>query len=323
MRTVVLSAVFVVSCAGADDQGGGGGSAAGGGTGRGNAAAAAPKGLPVAFGAPRLIAMSAYQSRAMVVEAVYQATAMSGAGMTGRVMNTGTIRVTAAGAQYQPQPTDRLVVEWGGQRHEFVVKNAQGNSQAPTSDMWLASPHQLSYSHAVQGQGRADMDVAFDGSRFRVSARGTTLLSGESVTFDVTATGAAGGTRDYHGQDVTTEYAMTGSIKGDGYEVAVDERQSARVVSATSLQTLPSMRGSASSITTVISSVLRSGGAEIKFDGVRARSESSEKGGNPKNQHQEVAGRVLRNGALWGECTMTPAGPFLNTKEGPVALGLS
>jgi hypothetical protein len=318
MRTVVLSVMVFVSCARADD-----GQGAGAGAGAGRAVNAAPKGLAVAFGAPRLIAMSAYQSRALVVEAVYQATALSGAAMMGRIVNTGTIKVTAAGAQYLPQPTDRLVVDWGGQLHEFVVKNAQGNAMAATSDAWLASPHLLSYSHALDGQGKADVDVQFDGARFQVRARGTSQLGGEAVAFDLTATGAGDGARDYHGQDVTTTYAMTGSLKGDGYEVAVDEQQSARVVSATSLRVLPSMRGSASSVTTRISSVVRTGGAEIKFDGVQARSDLSEKGGNPRNQHHEVGGRVLRNGTPWGDCAMTAAGPVLKTRDGVVGLGLN
>jgi hypothetical protein len=336
MRTVVVLTLLLVACratddgrasndvnpaagtaapaAAGDDQASSGGSAG---------AVATPAGLAVAFGAPRLIAISAYQSRALVVEAVYQATALSGAALVGRVANTGTISVSAAGAQYLPQPADRLVVEWGGQRHEFVVRTAQGNNLAPTSDAWLASPHVLSYSHSLEGQGQADIDVEFDGSRFRVQARGTSLLSGESVTFDLTATGASGGVRDYQGQDVTTSYAMTGSLRGDGYEVAVDEQQTARMVAATSLRTLPSQRGSASSVTTRISSVVRGAAGEIAFDEVTARSDLSERGGSPRNLHHEVAGRLLRNGAPWGEGAMTAAGPVLNTKDGVIPLGLN
>ena len=45
----------------------------------------------VAFGLPRIVAMNAYLSRSLVVEAVYQATALSGGGMVGRIVNTGTL----------------------------------------------------------------------------------------------------------------------------------------------------------------------------------------------------------------------------------------
>ena len=44
--------------------------------------------LPIAFGLPRVVAMNAYLSRSLVVEAVYQATALSGVGMMGQVTNT-------------------------------------------------------------------------------------------------------------------------------------------------------------------------------------------------------------------------------------------
>ena len=109
--------------------------------------------LPIAFGLPRLAAANAYLSRAMVVESVYQATALSGAGMMGQVRNTGTLAPGFGGMyQYSPQPTDRLVVSYAGQTHEFVVHEASGNSQAMTSDAWLLSPHQLRYTHRLQGQ---------------------------------------------------------------------------------------------------------------------------------------------------------------------------
>src|SRR5436190_361965 len=64
-------------------------------------------GLTVAFGLPRLVAENIYQSRSMVAEAVYYATAATGAAQFGRVMSTGTIVVSALGTNYAPSPADR------------------------------------------------------------------------------------------------------------------------------------------------------------------------------------------------------------------------
>lgn len=312
MRTPCFCVALVVTLGTLGACGGGGA----------EAGASVPKGLPIAFGAPRLIAMSAHASRAMVVEAVYQASALSGASQLGGVTNTGTIRVTQLGAQYLPEPTDRLVVEWGAQRHEFVVRNAQGNNAAPTAAEWLLSPHVLSYSHALEGQGRVDIDVQFNGTAFSVHTRGTATLGGGSVEVDLTTQGASRGARDPDGQDTTTEYTMTGTLSGDGYTIDVSEQQIARFVAFSSLRRLPSQRGAASSVTTRIASVLHSGGTEIRFDGVRARSDLSEKGGNPKNQNHEVSGRVLRDGALWGECAMAGGMPVLQASDGALQLAL-
>jgi len=72
-------------------------------------------GLPIAFGLPRVVALNVYMSRGLVVEAVYQATALSGGSYYGRIVNTGTLVLGPAGLQYQPSPTDRLVLKLGTQ----------------------------------------------------------------------------------------------------------------------------------------------------------------------------------------------------------------
>jgi hypothetical protein len=47
--------------------------------------------LAIAFGLPWVIAVNAYLSRALAVEAVHQASASSDAGFYGQVTNTGTL----------------------------------------------------------------------------------------------------------------------------------------------------------------------------------------------------------------------------------------
>ena len=110
------------------------------------------RGLAIAFGLPRVVALNVSMSRGLVVEAVYQATALSGGGMVGRVVNTGTLVLGPAGLQYQHSPTDRPILRLGEQTHEFVVKEAQGNVAAATATAWLFSPHRLHYVHRFAGE---------------------------------------------------------------------------------------------------------------------------------------------------------------------------
>ena len=282
---------------------------------------APPVGLEIAFGAPRLVASSAYLSRAMVVEAVYRATALSGAIYAGRIVNTGTIQVTSVGPKYVAEPSDRLVVEWGGQRHEFVVKDAQGNMQAPDSTSWLLSPHVLSYRHTL-GDATADIDVRYDGSGFEVSVQGHAGFGGTRTEIALQASGRSAGTRGLDGQDVSIEYAVTGTLRGDGFEVVVDERHSSQLVSAISPRLLPSQRGSASKVSTVIRSVLTCDGAEYRFDGVEASGGTAERGGRTTNQHATVKGHVLLDGQPFGECVMVAGAPVLRTSRGEISLAL-
>lgn len=156
-------------------------------------------GLPVAFGLPRVVAVNVYMSRGLVVEAVYQATALSGGASFGRIVNTGTLVLGPAGLQYQHGPTDRLVLKLGTQTHEFVVKDAQGNMAAATATAWLFSTHRLHYTHRLPGQAEADISLSFDGYRFQAKIKGWSMVSGARYTVDLTASGQSATRRDYHG----------------------------------------------------------------------------------------------------------------------------
>src|SRR5262245_10207800 len=89
--------------------------------GAGDAAAAAAgggadgKALGIAFGLPRVVAAAAYQSRSTVAEAVYFACAQTNSLATGQITTTGTVAITQYGAQYLPTPTDKLIVQSGGE----------------------------------------------------------------------------------------------------------------------------------------------------------------------------------------------------------------
>jgi hypothetical protein len=283
----------------------------------------APAGLAVALGAPRLIAAATHSSRSMLVQAVYAATELSGAGAIGGITSTGTLKVTQAGAQYLPTPADKLVVELGSEKHEFVLEAVQGNHQAADPWTWMASPHQVRYRHALGDLAQAQIDVRFDGVNFEVKVKGKSRFGADSVAIDLAAKGRTGGERDYHGQDVTTQYALTGSLRGSGYEIDVKEEHALRMVSSTSMRLLQSMRGSASSVQTAIGSTLKSGGQTYAFQGLQVRSEYSEKGGQTKNQETQMAGAITRDGKPWAQCAIAGGVPVAQTSDGAVLpLGL-
>jgi hypothetical protein len=79
---------------------------------------------------PSAVAAGVQVSRGMLVEAVYFATASSGAAALGQVTMTGTVNVVATGTTYAASPSDRLVVKIGGEAHEFVVQIVQGYAHA-------------------------------------------------------------------------------------------------------------------------------------------------------------------------------------------------
>ncbi|MFO1053317.1 MAG: hypothetical protein U1F36_13980 [Planctomycetota bacterium] len=286
------------------------------------AAGATLPGLTAAFGLPRIVAADLMASRSMVVEAVYRASALSGATSRGAVTSTGTLAVDAQGEpRWVATPGDRLVVELGGAHHEFVLRSAQGDNTQGSAVEWLSRPHTLSYHHEVKGGPSAEVDVQFDGTRFWVHVAGDAAYDGGKVEIDLVAEGASQGVGDLDGADRTTQYACTGTLQGDGFAVEVRETQSIRFASATSLRLLPGQRGAASSATTRIDSLLRSGDAEYQFDGVQVRSDYAEKGGRVRNQETHVQGAVLHGRSPFGDCSLVDGVPVLITTAGRFRLG--
>ena len=278
-------------------------------------------GIRIAFGLPRIVVANMYLSRAMVVEAVYQATALSGAGMTGGIASTGTLAPGIGGTyQYSPQPTDRLVVHFGGQVHEFVVEEANGNPQAMTSDAWLLAPHQLRYEHRLVDQAAADIFVRFDGAAFEVSVQGWTTQWGARYDVNLQAAGRTGGVRDYGGQDTQTVYDLTGTVAGNGLKLDVNERHASSFVAATSLRDLPSQRGSAGQTTSTLNNGLSLGGVRYDLQNVQIEAGTRDRGGQSSGGMTGVSGVLLRDGQPYGQFVLEGGRAFIATTEGAIAM---
>ncbi len=282
----------------------------------------APRGLAIALGAPRLIAQAVVSSRSMLVQAVYQASELSGAGANGGVTSTGTLTVSEAGAQYAPSPADKLIVVLGKERHEFVLEAVQGNTQALDPWTWMASPHALRYQHAASKHAQAAVELKFDGVNFEAKIKGFAPFGGERVALEIAAKGRTQGEKDAHGQDVTTVYALSGKLSGSEFEVDVDEQHSMRTVASTSLRLLHSMRGSATSVQSQIASRLQIGADRYGFEGLIVHSDYAEKGGQVKNQETKLSGTVTLNGKPFGACSIEGGVPIVTTAAGPLMLRL-
>ena len=281
--------------------------------------------ISVAFGLPRILALNTYMSRSFVVEAVYQATALSGGAYMGRVVNTGTLTQGYGGFQYSPQPTDRLVVNMGQQQvHEFVVHQAQGNNQAATASAWVMAPHILRYTHRLQGQAEGEISAQFDGARFQVQVRGWYVQSGVRYDVNLTASGATSGSSGYHGQDSQTQYGVSGTISGGGVAITVNEQHSSSMAAATSLYSLPSQRGSASRFNATINNVVRVGGADYQFQNVQVQVDQRTRGTGPaEGGLTGLSGVVLRSGQPFGQMVLQAGRAFLQTQSGMLPLDLN
>lgn len=309
-----LSCVLA-ACGGGDPGAGGAGANAGT-----AAPAATTRGLGIALVGPRLVSTGVMESRSMVTEAVYFATQQTGSAALGQVTSTGTVQVSQFGAAYQPQPSDRLVVAIGDTRHEFHGVQAQGDSSQQFATNWLAAPHRLAYTHRLDGAGEVRIEETFDGRGFVASVTGWSTIAGQRCQFELTARGGTQGGPDWQGADRTTQYELTGSLRGEDLVVDVHETHGTRSVAALGLSLLPSQRGTASRTLSRIDSTAKLAGAEYHFVSVQAESGSKEKGGQSTGGVVALTGTVTRNGQPFGDCNLQGGLPVLVTKDGVLSL---
>jgi hypothetical protein len=279
--------------------------------------------LAIAFGLPRIVAVNAYLSRYMVVEAVYQATALSGAGMYGQITNTGTLTAEYGVLQYLPEPMDRLVVRLGQETHELFVQEAQGNNMAPSATSWLFSPHVLRYRHVMPGQADVQLAVQFDGMNFQSEVAGWYEQSGHRYDLDLVANGQSMTQRDMTGQEARTEYDLSGRVTREGFALEVAERHASSMAAANHpSRLLPSQRGSASRFNGTINSLLRLGEVELKFQDVQLQTDMMARRGTGSAGLTHVSGQVLRNGAVLGRFVLDSGLAFLNAGSDRIPMDL-
>jgi len=281
--------------------------------------------LGVALVLPRLVSVGLMSSRSMMVEGVYFATAQTGAAQLGQVTSTGTVTLSQLGALYEPTPSDRLIAKIGNQTHEFRLLAAEGNNMAATAASWLLAPHRLEYTHRIPDRADIKISEQFDGTQFEVALKGWSVLGGKKYDLDLTATGGTQGDRDTNGQETRTQYQLTGTVRGEGFEVDVRETNAIHFASATSLYLLHSQRGSATQVRSVIDSAVRMGKSTIQFNSLQVETGHKEKGFNESAGIVSASGTVSRDGAAFGQLTLQNDAPVIATPSGviPVTLDTS
>jgi hypothetical protein len=279
--------------------------------------------LAMAFGLPRLITINVEFSRSLLVEAVYQATAYSGAGASGGVTNTGTLVVSQQGVQYSPTPTDKLVVQLGGQTHEFVLTQVQGSMQAPTATEWLMQPHVLQYTHAVAGTGSMEVNGRFDGASFTLQIKGHYTHANRAYALELQSQGRVQGVSDLHGADNSVVYQVTGAVTRDDFRIDVNEQHTSAFVAANNLRLQPSQRGSAGRVTSILNNVLTTGGHTYTLDNIEVVFDTKEKGGNRTSGITSLRGNVTCQGALYGQCAAQNGKAYLQTSTGVMPLEIN
>ncbi len=279
------------------------------------------KALSVGHGLPRVIALNAYHSRQMMVQAVFHATALAGVAGTGRIVNTGTLSPGFGGFHYAPSPQDRLVIRLPNATHEFVVKESQGNLFVSTPAAFLLADHVMRYTHRIPD--RAENEISVQNVRGRIEAKvtGWYVQGGQKYNIQLLAAGTSAAQRDFQGQEVKTDYALTGTIRGGGLEVSVDERHSFAMAAATSLRLPTTMRKTASRFTGTNNNTVRVGSDTYRWKGVEYVTDSmtSQAGGGGAGVSR-AEGEVLRNGSAFGRYALDGGKVVLQTGGGTLAL---
>jgi hypothetical protein len=278
--------------------------------------------LAAAFGLPRLITLGVMASRSMVAEAVYAATAQSGASFAGRATTTGTVTMTPGGLLYTAGPADRLVVRAGAEVNEFEGIEAEGGGQSSTAAGWLASPHRLKYLHRIPGQSEATIEESFNGRTFESHVAGWTTIQGQRYDVNVSANGQTAGVRESDGQQYETTYRLTGAIKGGNVDLDVQEDNVEQFASTYSLALLYSQRGYASQFQSAVANTLRTGGDTFTFSNVHVESGAKEKGGQSSSGLTAVSGALLRNGQPFGTLTLQDGRPVAIAGQSSIPLDL-
>lgn len=279
------------------------------------------KALAAGHGLPRVIALNAYQSRQMMVQAVFGATALAGVAGTGRIVNTGTLSPGFGGFQYAPSPRDRLVVRLPDATHEFVVKESQGNQFVATPAAFLLADHVMRYTHRIPDRTECEISVQNVRGRIEVKVTGWYVQGSQNYEFQLQAAGTSAARRDMQGHEVKTGYALTGTIRGGGLEVSVDERHSFAMAAATSLRLPTTMRKTASRFTGTNNNTVRFGVDTYRWKGVEYVTDSmtSQAGGGGAGVSR-AEGEVLRNGSTFGRYALAGGKIVLQTGGGPLAL---
>jgi hypothetical protein len=234
-------------------------------------------------------------------DVVALATELGGKGERGLITH-GTLRQDAAGTEYWPEPTDRLVVErprWP--REVLFIKELSGDMEASSAG-FLQGPHVVDVAVVIDGyaQVRVRSERTGDGAAAS-SMAGYDTYQGARYKVDVSGTGSYTESRTNTRITRVSEQRFTGIIAGDGRRIDVDETWSHELVSTVGLAYYARayhMR--------VIDNRMVSGGDELRW--MSATIEKQFENGAPAaiDESWSAEGVVLLNGEELARYTFEP-----------------
>lgn len=237
-------------------------------------------------------------------EAIQGASALSG---TGRVVTTGTIERDGERFVYRPEPTDRLVVpsEDGGTR-TFTFDRMEGDMSS--IDAFFRNDHDFSFS--VRETDGTDLAVRTTkrGREHDVTVRGSVVYEGETFEADIRYHGNETHESDSTGATYTSTATYSGTVRGDGMELTVQETQRYQQVHAVRTA---GVGGSATSQTREIDNTLRVGEDTYRWNGVRTHATFRDGYANNRNREWAASGQLFRNDELLGTYRLGSAGNVL------------
>ncbi|MHC4548455.1 MAG: hypothetical protein ACYTEZ_06725 [Planctomycetota bacterium] len=185
---------------------------------------------------PTLLGRAMYESRTIMVQAVFAATVLSGRGGTGGVVTTGTLTQQAAGTlqfRYAAQPPDKLVVKLAGRKHhELKVTEVRGDLRAATPEAFLDGNHSLAYEHFIPEQASMQVATRSVNGNWTYATKGWFVHENTRFATDFRAQGTYWFQNDMSGAENKNRYAVQGTIRGGGLSIAIKEEHHFRLVSA-------------------------------------------------------------------------------------------
>ncbi len=224
-----------------------------------------------------------------------------------RLVTTGTIERSGDRFVYSPEPRDRLVVpgEDGGTR-TYRFDKIEGNLSSV--EAYFQNDHDFRFS-VEEGEGeRLDITSTKDGHQHDVTVKGNVVFEGETFQADIRYRGNEVHEGDSTGSTYTSTATYSGTVRGEGMVLTVEETQRYQQVHAVRTE---GFGGSAVSRTREINNRLEVGDDTYRWQGVRTHQTFRNGYANNANGEWAAAGQLFHNDALLGTYRLGSTGNII------------
>lgn len=277
--------------------------------------------LRMAFATPRELVGRAYLSRRILMEALFQATALSERAASAGIVSSGTLIVQGTDIGYDVEPADRFVVDLDGRAHEFTVEEIQGNFLAASATEWLVSTHALRYRYRRAEQSELSVVLSYDQVLFSMDISGWHVDSGTRFDTDLVASGQASGTLGENGHQLWASFSTTGSLRGGGLEITVRQEHRGNLGVSSGVLHPDASRAVASGRSRVnLNNNVRMGEEVYGFNKVEMATEVHLTAGAAEVELISLTGSLFRGGDLFGSLVLLDGQPVVQVGPNRISL---